>query len=118
MATPPESVPAAIHELIEANRAARRILRQNEIRLQRGLREIEDGHGARHALERNRPDEPRRSTNDALEAYETARHNLRLAVIRELLADGMTIGEVGRTWGFSRQLASRYARELEGPTSS
>ena len=111
MATPPESVPAAIHELIEANRAARRILRQNEIRLQRG-------HGARHALERNRPDEPRRSTNDALEAYETARHNLRLAVIRELLADGMTIGEVGRTWGFSRQLASRYARELEGPTSS
>ncbi len=106
-----ETVAMAMQGLIEANRAAREVMRKNEMRLKRAMTGLERGIDVQTAIQMMRPDAPRQSTNDALAAYEAARHNLRLAVIRELLAGGMTIGEIGRQWGFSRQLASRYAKE-------
>ncbi len=106
-----EAVATAMLELIDANRSARKVMRKNEIRLKRGMRNLERGIDVQTAIQMARPDSPRRSTNDVLEAYEAARHNLRRTVIAELLATGMSIGEIGKKWGFSRQLASRYAKE-------
>ncbi|HTU38263.1 MAG TPA: hypothetical protein VMF35_09605 [Acidimicrobiales bacterium] len=43
---------------------------------------------------------------------ERARHRVRTAVFALGLAEGMTIGELGRLYGFSRQLAARIAAEV------
>ena len=109
-----ETMATAMRELIEANRAAQQVLQKNEMRLERAMKNLERGNDFQTAIESTRPDAPRQSTNDVLRAYEAARHKLRLTVIRELLTTGMSIGEIGRKWGFSRQMASRYAREVEG----
>ena len=49
--------------------------------------------------------------NEALNAVEQARHKARLMTFALGLEEGMSIGELGRMFGFSRQLASRYAKE-------
>jgi hypothetical protein len=52
--------------------------------------------------------------NDALNRVERCRHEARRAVFAAALKEGRTIGELGRAWGFSRQLAARYAKEARG----
>ena len=47
-----------------------------------------------------------------LDELERARHRVRQAVFALGLSEGMTIGELGRLYGFSRQLAARIAREV------
>jgi hypothetical protein len=42
---------------------------------------------------------------------ESARHKVRRMAFARGLEEGMSIGELGRIWGFSRQLAARYAKE-------
>jgi hypothetical protein len=49
--------------------------------------------------------------NDALNAVELVRHEMRLKIFQIGLDEGMTIGDLGRAFGFSRQLASRIAKE-------
>jgi hypothetical protein len=48
----------------------------------------------------------------ALDRLERARHRVRQAVFALGLSEGMTIGELARLYGFSRQLAARIAREV------
>jgi hypothetical protein len=48
---------------------------------------------------------------DALKDFERQRHHTRGSVILAQLAEGESISEVGRSWGFSHQLASKYARD-------
>ena len=47
-----------------------------------------------------------------LDALERARHRVRQGVFALGLSEGMTIGDLGRLYGFSRQLAARIAREV------
>ena len=47
-----------------------------------------------------------------LDELERARHRVRQAVFAVGLSEGMTIGDLGRLYGFSRQLAARIAREV------
>jgi hypothetical protein len=54
--------------------------------------------------------------NDALKVLEQARHEMRLAMFALALDQGMSIGELGRIFGFSRQLAARCAKEARGET--
>jgi hypothetical protein len=51
----------------------------------------------------------RAEMTDALTRYEEARHRTRLAVTALVLSEGTGVAEVGRAFGFSRQLAGRYA---------
>ena len=53
----------------------------------------------------------RQSLGDQLEILERARHETRVAIFALGLAEGLSIGELSRLYGFSRQLASRLARE-------
>ena len=46
-----------------------------------------------------------------LDELERARHRVRTAVFALGLSEGMSIGELGRLYGFSKQLAARVARE-------
>ena len=45
--------------------------------------------------------------------FERHRHSTRITLTAAALEEGMTIGQIARAWGFSRQLAARYAREAQ-----
>ena len=49
--------------------------------------------------------------NAALEELKYTRHRSRLSMIAADIEEGSSIGDVGRHWGFSRQLAQRYVKE-------
>jgi hypothetical protein len=47
-----------------------------------------------------------------------ARQRLRTTLICLCLEEGVNINEVARLWGFSRQLAQRYAKQGTGPVAT
>ena len=58
----------------------------------------------------------RSSVTNAVQSFEMSRHALRLVLVAMAVADGMSIAEIARTWGVSRQLASRWVRETREMT--
>ncbi len=79
--------------------------------MRRALKLAENGADVATALEACSPVETRHTMNTALRGVEAARHKLRLRIFELGLDQGLTIANLGRIFGFSRQLASRYARE-------
>jgi hypothetical protein len=57
------------------------------------------------------PAELRKSSHDLFSEYEHCRHEMRAAFLLPSLDEGMSIGDIGRALGISRQLASRLVRE-------
>jgi hypothetical protein len=53
----------------------------------------------------------RRGVSEAMAELEAARHRFRLALVAVGIDNGMTAGQIGAAFGFSRQLASRYLKE-------
>ena len=53
----------------------------------------------------------RSELNSALEDLERVRHCSRLSMIAAEMEEGSSISDVGRHWGFSRQMAQRYVKE-------
>lgn len=53
----------------------------------------------------------RQSLTETLETFEAARHDARLALFALAAEQGSSVAELARQFGFSRQLASRLARE-------
>ena len=65
-------------------------------------------------LEHEMPLQPlRASVADALAALERARHDAQRLLFQLLHAEGMTLAEIGRSYGISRQLVSRLVNEPE-----
>ncbi len=89
----------------------RRATRSTETSIRRALREVEAGAELASALSIASPSVTRRTMNDALEAVERARHEVRIVIFAAGLDQGMSIGDLGRAFGFSRQMAARYAKE-------
>jgi hypothetical protein len=56
----------------------------------------------------------RQTLTDVLDQFEQHRHLSRLTLIDAGIEEGMTINGISRTWGISRQLSSRYAKEIRG----
>jgi len=55
---------------------------------------------------------------ERLTRFEEARHRMRVACFRMSLTEGLSIGDLARLWGISRQLASRLVHEAaEVPAS-
>ena len=63
------------------------------------------------ALKEAQITENRDVLNEALFELEQCRRASRVASFRSALDHGITISELSRIWGFSRQMASRYAKE-------
>jgi hypothetical protein len=59
----------------------------------------------------------RREVTDALADFEAARHQVRVRFFALATEQGMSISEVARMLGITRQLASRVAAEAEGVKS-
>ncbi len=77
----------------------------------RSIKLLEEGADVATALAAAFPSETRSVMNDALKQVEEARHEIRLYVFAVSLEQGVSISELGRQYGFSRQLAARYAKD-------
>ena len=100
-----------IEDLLEALAGLRASTRATEATVRRGLKLVASGADVATALRAVSPADTRQSINDALKAVEEARHRMRLHIFEIGLQEGLSIGELGRIFGFSRQLAARYAKE-------
>lgn len=72
---------------------------------------VAEGGSVREAMGVEVPQRRRRELTAALDAFEAARHQFRLAIFARCLEEGATISEIGRALGVSRQRASVLARE-------
>ena len=107
-------VVASLKKVLELDQDVRRRLRDNEGRVRKAIRELEKGSTIATAMEVTKASEGRQSVNEGLDSLALARHEVRLAITVASLKEGMSIGDLGRAWGISRQLASRYAKEARG----
>jgi hypothetical protein len=105
-----------VEELLEAAKRLRATLLRSEILYRRTLKGVRRRSKVTATIKANRFDAARKELTDALKDFEHHRHLARGSVILAQLAEGESISEIGRSWGFSHQLASRYAREAtSGP---
>ena len=102
-------------ELLTALSSARQSLRDVEQSLGRALENVGRGDGVLNSMLDYGAGSTREVVNRALQELERRRHTLRLTIFALALSEGYTIGRLGRIFGFSRQLASRYAKELGAP---
>jgi hypothetical protein len=114
MAQTSDSREAAIRELEQLLASAaelRSSMRSTEATYRRSLRLLKRGSAVSESLDQMAAGSTRIALTEALTSFELTRHRTRLAFTAAGLAEGMTIGELGRSWRFSRTLASRYAKE-------
>ena len=109
-----ERVIRSLDSLLEEGRSVRRAIRDNEVLIRHAIKELTKGTTVASTMGQVDAGFGRQNVKDALDALAAARHELRLATILAGLDEGMTIGDLGRSWGISRQLASRFAKEARG----
>lgn len=117
MATSDEEAIRCAAQLIEAMQNLRRVLERREDSLRRSLelRVTEDEY--RTVFKNVNITEEREDLSEALFELDRCRRASRVASFRSALEHGMSINELARIWGFSRQMASRYAKEAREGTS-
>jgi hypothetical protein len=103
-----------IDELMEVADDVNRTLRSTQKHYRKVRSRLEQTDSVRDALSAVPTAELRQSLTRAMADLEAARHNVRRMTFAVGLDEGMTIGELSRLWGFSRQLAARYAKEARG----
>jgi hypothetical protein len=109
-----ERVIGSLESLLEEGRLVRQAIRENEVVIRHALKEMTQGTTVASTMKQVDAGFGRQNVKDALDALAAARHELRLATILVGLDEGMTIGDLARSWGISRQLASRFAKEARG----
>jgi hypothetical protein len=110
----PTSISPSVEHLqqaIDSMRSVREQLRATERAYRRGIARLEAGAGVGDALEAIAAPATRMTLNDALADLEHSRHQARLTVVVTALGEGLSLGEIGRKIGVSRQLAARLAKE-------
>jgi len=101
-----ENLSQALENLRTSTRFVEKVAR-------RSITLLENGADAPTALAAAVPAEARSVLNDALKEVEEARHEIRLYAFAMSLDQGLSVPELARQYGFSRQLAARYAREAQ-----
>lgn len=101
----------ALEEVADALKDAQHVLHVAEVAARKGLRRNDRGVPSAASLRANPVTMYRPGVDEALTRLERARHKVLVAIFAGVLEDGMTIGELSRIYGFSRQFASRYAKE-------
>ena len=116
MDPPHKTAITAVEHTIAASEALRATLRLGEATGRKMIKKLESGvpvSGVVSAAGGNAAD-IRQTTNDALAIFEPRRHEIRIAFIGTSLDEGLSIGDIGRSLGVSRQLAARFAKEARG----
>jgi response regulator of citrate/malate metabolism len=101
-----------LQSAIEAMRQAREQLRATEAAYRRAISAIDQGKSIGDTLEIIAAASTRADLNGALSGLEHARHQARLAMVAGGIEEGLSMSELARKMGFSRQLAARYTKEV------
>jgi hypothetical protein len=109
-----EEAMRCVEQLIEAMQHLRQMLEKREEMLRQALQVSQPPPEFTVALKDSQITEQREDLNEALFALERCRRESRIASFRSALDHGVSINELSRIWGFSRQMASRYAKEARG----
>ena len=112
------SAAADLEELIESTVALRHRLVTHEVVCRRILAEVQHDTAIGCVLPAVRADRWRAAVTDAIKGFEASRHRVRLDLVGMSLDEGMTIAEIARSWGVSRQLASRWVHEALARTGA
>jgi hypothetical protein len=105
-----EKARQGVERLIEAMQNLRMILERREESLRQALSFDPDSEFA-DSLHGSQITENRENLDEALYLLQRRRRESRVASFRSALDHGVSINELSRIWGFSRQMASRYAKE-------
>ena len=105
------SAAAGIEELISATAMLRAELNTHEAVCYQLLDEVRVDHELTGVLPAIHADTWRSAVTDAIRGFEAARHRVRLLLVAIEVREGLSIGEVAKSWGVSRQLASRWVQE-------
>jgi hypothetical protein len=100
-----------IEKLIGATSVLRSELNAHEATCRKVLDEVRVDHEISGVLPQVQADTWRSAVTDAIRGFEAARHRVRLLLVAIEVEEGRSIGEVARSWGVSRQLASRWVQE-------
>jgi transcriptional regulator GlxA family with amidase domain len=98
---------------MRASAELRAALREGETVGRRMIKKLQNGVAISSAVEEvgANASDLRRSAAEHLSRYEHRRHEMRLTFVKAALDEGMTIGELARRLGVSRQLMARFAKE-------
>jgi len=103
-----------IEELIGATSVLRAELDAHEVTCHHVLDEVRIDQSITGVLPRVGAVAWRAGVTDAIRGFEAARHRVRLLLVAIEVDEGRSIGEIARSWGVSRQLASRWVQESAG----
>ena len=103
-----------VERVIEAMQDLRRVLENREKALRQAITVREPALDYATAVKDAHVTEEQADLGEALFLLEQRRRESRIASFRSALDHGVSINELSRIWGFSRQMASRYAKEARG----
>jgi hypothetical protein len=111
MDDPFASAEQELGDLLESAKKLRATLLRTETLYRQTLKGVRRRSKITATIKAHRFDTARQELTEALKDFERQRHRTRGSVILAQLAEGESITEIGQSWGFSHQLASKYARE-------
>jgi hypothetical protein len=101
----------ALDEFIAAITVARTEMRRTQQFLQDVRQRVADGETVESLIALKPPAAYRQAFADGLDDLNRSRHKARQKVFALALERGVSVADLGRAWGFSRQLAARYVSE-------
>jgi hypothetical protein len=102
-----------IAQVIEANKHLETVLVDFRATLAQMSERVSGGETAVDALRNLNAPVSRRLVTESLEEFESARRQMRVAIMALALSQGSSISDVAKVLGISRQLASRLAAEID-----
>jgi hypothetical protein len=107
-----DAVIADVRRLMDSGQELRGQILESRKGFTRGLKLLEGGVPLSEALAELNTAERRLRMTELLAEFDDCRHRLRISITAAGLEEGMTIGDIGRAFGVSRQLAARFAKEV------
>lgn len=109
---------AGLREFREEAATLRSALHRYERALERVCRQVERDVPLHEVMGQIGVGELRADLVERLTRFEEARHRMRVACFRMSLTEGLSIVDIARLWGISRQLASRLINETDATPAS
>ena len=107
-----DAVIADVGRLMGSGDELRSHLSESRKGFTRGLTLLAQGVPLSVALTELNSAERRLRMTELLAEFDECRHRLRISITAAGLEEGMSIGDIGRAFGVSRQLAARFAKEV------